>query len=115
MTTFAVDGIFSVGFLVFLQALLEISAMIIGLTFCFVCMCREISNHPEAYVRRSAIFAASRILIALHPSFIATALSGGDHEISRQLDWIRNWALHVAEADSDYECTVVCLMSTLAI
>lgn len=68
---------------------------------------REISNHPEAYVRRSAIFAASRILISLHPSFIATALSGGDHEISRQLDWIRNWALHVAEVDSDYECSVM--------
>jgi len=68
---------------------------------------REISNHPEAYVRRSALFAASRILIALHPSFIATALSGGDHEISRQLEWIRNWALHVAEVDSDYECSVM--------
>jgi hypothetical protein len=74
------------------------------------CMCREISNHPEAYVRRSALFAASRILIALHPSFIATALSGGDHEISRQLEWIRNWALHVAEVDSDYECSVVCVL-----
>lgn len=68
---------------------------------------REISNHPEAYVRRSALFAASRILVALHPSFIATALSGGDHDISRQLEWIRNWALHVAEVDSDYECSMM--------
>ncbi|KAH9324964.1 hypothetical protein KI387_005142, partial [Taxus chinensis] len=66
---------------------------------------REISNHPEAYVRRSSLFAASRILIALHPSFIATSLSGGDAEIGRGLEWIRTWALHVAEVDSDFECS----------
>ncbi|XP_059066178.1 uncharacterized protein LOC131857531 [Cryptomeria japonica] len=68
---------------------------------------REISNHPEAYVRISALFAASRILISLHPSFIAASLSGGDAQIAKGLEWIRNWALRVAEVDSDFECSAM--------
>ncbi|KAH9331184.1 hypothetical protein KI387_003292, partial [Taxus chinensis] len=56
----------------------------------------EISNHPEAYVRRSSLFSASRILIALHPSFIAKSLSGGDAEIAKGLEWIHTWDLRVA-------------------
>eukprot|EP01018_Ginkgo_biloba_P023895 Gb_35463 [translate_table: standard] len=70
---------------------------------------REISSHPEAYVRRSTLFAASRILIALHPSLVAAALSGGDHQIARGLEWIRNWALHVANDDSDIECSTMAM------
>ncbi|CAK9172583.1 unnamed protein product [Ilex paraguariensis] len=65
---------------------------------------REISHHVEAYVRRSVLFAASCILVALHPSYIASALVEGKFEISKGLEWIRMWALHVAESDTDREC-----------
>ncbi|KAF9615848.1 hypothetical protein IFM89_026736 [Coptis chinensis] len=65
---------------------------------------REVSHHAEAYVRRSVIFAASCVLIALHPSSVATALLEGNPEISKGLEWIRTWSLHVAESDTDTEC-----------
>nr|XP_010912892.1 telomere length regulation protein TEL2 homolog [Elaeis guineensis] len=66
---------------------------------------REVSHHAEAYVRRSVLFAASCILVALHPSYVASALIEGNQEISVGLEWIRTWALHVAEADPDTECS----------
>ncbi|KAL5717818.1 hypothetical protein ACHQM5_010781 [Ranunculus cassubicifolius] len=66
---------------------------------------REVSHHAEAYVRRSVLFAASCILIALHPSFVASALAEGNSEISNGLEWIRTWALHIAESDTDNECS----------
>ncbi|XP_038986826.1 telomere length regulation protein TEL2 homolog [Phoenix dactylifera] len=66
---------------------------------------REVSRHAEAYVRRSVVFAASCILVALHPSYVASALIEGNQEISVGLEWIRTWALHVAEADPDTECS----------
>ncbi|KAL9225128.1 hypothetical protein vseg_001086 [Gypsophila vaccaria] len=65
---------------------------------------REVCRHKEAYVRRSALFAASCTLIALHPSFIASALIEGNHDISRGLEWVRTWALQIAESDTDREC-----------
>lgn len=65
---------------------------------------KKISNHPEAYVRRATLYAASRIMVSLHPSHVATALNVGDFEIAGGLDWIRAWALQVAENDSDAEC-----------
>lgn len=68
---------------------------------------REISNHPEAYVRRSVLFTASCILVALHPSFVASAVAEGNIEISEGLDWIRRWALKVAESDTDRDCHTV--------
>lgn len=70
-------------------------------------LCREIFNHAEAYVRKSALFAASCILVALHPSFVASALADGNQDISRGLDWIRTWALHVVESDPDNELSTV--------
>ncbi|KAG8071319.1 hypothetical protein GUJ93_ZPchr0006g44720 [Zizania palustris] len=66
---------------------------------------RNVSQHAEAYVRRSVLFAASCILIALHPSYVASSLIEGYQDISTGLEWIRTWALHVAETDPDTECT----------
>uniref|UniRef100_A0A0D9V8N6 Uncharacterized protein n=1 Tax=Leersia perrieri TaxID=77586 RepID=A0A0D9V8N6_9ORYZ len=66
---------------------------------------RAVSQHPEAYVRRSVLFAASCILIALHPLYVASALIEGNQDVSTGLEWIRTWALHVAETDPDTECT----------
>ncbi|KAL6634056.1 hypothetical protein ACP70R_026727 [Stipagrostis hirtigluma subsp. patula] len=66
---------------------------------------RDISQHAEAYVRRSVLFAASCILISLHPSYVASSLIEGNQDISTGLEWIRTWALQVAEADPDTECT----------
>ncbi|TVU29397.1 hypothetical protein EJB05_20961 [Eragrostis curvula] len=66
---------------------------------------RDVSQHAEAYVRRSVLFAASCILISLHPSYVASSLIEGNREISIGLEWIRTWALQVAEADPDTECS----------
>ncbi|XP_019175514.1 PREDICTED: telomere length regulation protein TEL2 homolog [Ipomoea nil] len=65
---------------------------------------REVSYHKEAYVRRSVLFAASCILISLHPSFITSALTEGNADILKGLEWVRTWALNVAESDTDREC-----------
>ncbi|KAL5997293.1 hypothetical protein ACLOJK_008223 [Asimina triloba] len=70
---------------------------------------RAISHHKEPYVRRSALFTASCILIALHPSYVASALVEGNQEISRGLEWMRTWALHVAESDPDAECSTLAM------
>ncbi|XP_052182817.1 uncharacterized protein LOC127795278 isoform X3 [Diospyros lotus] len=73
---------------------------------------REICHHAEAYIRRSVLFAASCILLALHPSFVASSLMERNHEISKGLEWVRSWALHVAESDTDRDCytlAVTCL------
>lgn len=68
---------------------------------------REISHHAEAYVRRSVLFTASCVLLALHPSFVASSLVEGNIEISEGLDWIHKWALKVAESDTNRECHTV--------
>ncbi|KAK8586451.1 hypothetical protein V6N13_010043 [Hibiscus sabdariffa] len=65
---------------------------------------REVSQHKEAYVRRAVLFSASCVLVALHPSSIASSLVEGNIEISEGLEWIRTWALHVADSDTDREC-----------
>ncbi|CAL5358120.1 unnamed protein product [Camellia sinensis] len=73
---------------------------------------REICHHAEAYVRRSVLFAASCILVALHPSYVASSFIEGSPEISKGLEWVRTWALCVAESDTDRECytlVVTCL------
>lgn len=69
--------------------------------------CREVCQHKEAYVRRAVLFSAACILIALHPTFIATSMLEGNADISAGLDWIRTWALEVAESDTDRECYMV--------
>lgn len=58
-------------------------------------------------MRRSVLFAAACIVIALHPTFIASALLEGNVDISAGLEWIRTWALEVAESDIDRECYMV--------
>ncbi|KAL3649936.1 hypothetical protein CASFOL_006339 [Castilleja foliolosa] len=65
---------------------------------------REISQHAEAYVRRSVLFAASCVLLALHPSYVASAVVEGNSEISQGLEWVRAFALRVAESDTDNDC-----------
>ncbi|KAK7411048.1 hypothetical protein VNO78_02399 [Psophocarpus tetragonolobus] len=65
---------------------------------------REVCHHQEAYVRRAVLFAAACVLVALHPTYISTALLEGNVEISTGLEWIRTWALDVAESDTDKEC-----------
>ncbi|GFP88825.1 telomere length regulation protein tel2 homolog [Phtheirospermum japonicum] len=64
----------------------------------------EISQHAEAYVRRSVLFAASCVLLALHPSYVASAVVEGNSEISQGLEWVRAFALQVAESDIDKDC-----------
>ncbi|OVA20501.1 Telomere length regulation protein [Macleaya cordata] len=70
---------------------------------------REVSHHAEAYVRRSVLFAASCILIALHPSNVASALVEGNPGICQGLEWIRTWSLQVAESDTDTECSTMAM------
>ncbi|XVF54627.1 hypothetical protein PTKIN_Ptkin05aG0196600 [Pterospermum kingtungense] len=65
---------------------------------------REVCHHKEAYVRRAVLFAASCVLVALHPSYIASSLVEGNLEIAEGLEWIRIWALQVADSDTDREC-----------
>lgn len=75
-------------------------------------VCRGISHHAEMYVKRSVIFTASCILAALHPSYVASALVEGNHDICRGLEWVRTWALHIAESDPDTECSTVRTVET---
>ncbi|KAL7139542.1 hypothetical protein ABFS83_09G059400 [Erythranthe nasuta] len=70
---------------------------------------REIFQHAEAYVRRSVLFAASCVLMALHPSYVASAVVEGNIGISEGLEWIRTWALLVAESDTDSECSTLAM------
>ncbi|XP_074344704.1 uncharacterized protein LOC141683837 isoform X2 [Apium graveolens] len=65
---------------------------------------RTLCHHVESYVRRSVLFAASCIVVALHPSYVASALVEGNSDFSKGLEWIRTWALHVAESDTDRDC-----------
>ena len=48
------------------------------------------------------MYAASRVMISLHPSHIMNSA-----EILGGLDWIRAWALKVMDEDSDTECSSV--------
>ena len=73
----------------------------------FFILHREISHHIEPYVRRSVLFAASCILVAIHPTHVASALMAGNTEIPRGLEWIRTWAHDIAESDTDRECYMV--------
>ncbi|KAG6683870.1 hypothetical protein I3843_12G034800 [Carya illinoinensis] len=70
---------------------------------------REVSHHKEAYVRRAVLFAASCILVALHPSYVASSLVEGNLEVSKGLEWVRIWALHVVESDTDRECYMMAM------
>ncbi|XP_050221935.1 uncharacterized protein LOC126672076 [Mercurialis annua] len=70
---------------------------------------RDICNHKEAYVRRAVLFAASCILKSLHPSYVASALTEGNLELSKGLEWIRSWALNIVETDVDKECYMMAM------
>ncbi|KAL8142000.1 hypothetical protein V2J09_015032 [Rumex salicifolius] len=65
---------------------------------------RSVCHHKEAFVRKSVLFAASCTLMALHPSYVATALTEGNQEVLRGLEWIRTRALDITESDTDREC-----------
>ncbi|XP_023732720.1 uncharacterized protein LOC111880521 [Lactuca sativa] len=70
---------------------------------------RDISRHVEAYVRKSVLFAASCILVAVNPAYVASALVEGSSEMSRGLEWVRTWAISVAESDTDKECYMMAM------
>ncbi|CAA0385055.1 unnamed protein product [Arabidopsis thaliana] len=70
---------------------------------------REVCNHPEAYVRRAVLFAASSVLVSLHPSYIVSTLVEGNLDLSRALEWIRTWALQIADSDIDRDCYTMAL------
>lgn len=79
-----------------------------GFLNCKISMsCSEVCHHKEAYVRRAVLFAASCILVAIHPSYIVSSLLEGNVEISEGLEWVRTWSLHVADSDPDRECYMV--------
>lgn len=69
----------------------------------------EVCHHKEAYVRRAVLFAASCILVAIHPSYIVSSLLEGNVEISEGLEWVRTWSLHVADYDPDRECYMMAM------
>ncbi|EPS65913.1 hypothetical protein M569_08863, partial [Genlisea aurea] len=64
---------------------------------------REICHHAEAYVRRSVLFAALCVVSALHPAYVASAVEGSG-EICEGLEWIRSYALQMADSETDREC-----------
>lgn len=68
---------------------------------------RKVCNHNEAYVRKAVLFAASCLLSSLHPTYVANSLSEGNLDVSEGLEWVRMWAIHVAETDTDRECYTV--------
>ncbi|CAN1239616.1 Telomere length regulation protein TEL2 homolog [Linum grandiflorum] len=70
---------------------------------------REICGHKEAYVRKSVLFAASSILVSLHPSFVASSITTGNGEVASGLEWIRTWAIGVTESDADRECYMMAM------
>jgi telomere length regulation protein len=70
-------------------------------------ICRAVANHPEAYVRRAALFAASRVIVALHPSQVVMAITSTDSNITSGLEWVREWALGIANNDPDSDCATV--------
>lgn len=77
-----------------------------------VIWCRDLCHHKEAYVRRAVLFTASCVLVSLHPSYVASSLIEGNSEISQGLEWIRTWAIHIADSDTDRECYTVSFSST---
>ncbi|KAJ9163853.1 hypothetical protein P3X46_023481 [Hevea brasiliensis] len=70
---------------------------------------REICHHKEVYVRKAVLFAASSILVSLHPSYVASAITEGNLEVSKGLEWIRLWALDIVESDVDKECYMMAM------
>ncbi|KAI3688672.1 hypothetical protein L2E82_46425 [Cichorium intybus] len=70
---------------------------------------RDISRHAEAYVRKSVLYAASCVLLAVNPTYVASALIEGSSEMARGLEWVRTWALTVAESDTDKECYMMAM------
>ena len=64
-------------------------------------ICRPVANHPEAYIRRAALYVASQVIVALHPSQVVTAITGTDSSIALGLEWVCEWALGIANNDPD--------------
>ncbi|KAG0631011.1 hypothetical protein M758_1G220500 [Ceratodon purpureus] len=79
-------------------------AVVLGANLLELLRSRAVANHPEAYVRRAALYAASRVIVALHPSQVATAITGTDSSITSGLEWVREWALGLANNDPDSDC-----------
>ncbi|CAM6043737.1 unnamed protein product [Sphagnum compactum] len=95
---------------VFMECLLlQPEAAVLGVALLDLLHSRGISKHEEAYVRRAALYAASQVIQSLHPSQVASAVTGGDETIAKGLDWIREWALGIAENDVDSETSTMAI------
>ncbi|KAJ7516652.1 hypothetical protein O6H91_22G066200 [Diphasiastrum complanatum] len=88
---------------------LQPEAPVLGAAVLDMLRSQAIANHLESYVRRSALYAATRVIISLHPSAVVNALKGGDAVLVSGLEWIREWALHIADHDTDTECSMMAM------
>ena len=55
-------------------------------------------------MRQAALGAACEVMLALPPAYVGAALGGGDAAVASGLEYIREWALLVADGDSDEDC-----------
>ena len=62
-------------------------------------------------MRRAALYAASRVIVSLHPSQVVSAVTATDSSLAAGLEWIREWALGLANNDPDGDCSTVCFAS----
>ncbi|CAM6129063.1 unnamed protein product [Calypogeia fissa] len=82
-------------------------ASILGAGLLEMLRSREISSHSETFVRRTALFAASRVLVALHPSDVGASLTAGVSSLVSNLEWVREWALDISMNDVDADCSMM--------
>ncbi|KAL2643512.1 hypothetical protein R1flu_011099 [Riccia fluitans] len=88
---------------------LQPEAALLGSSLLDLLRSRQISFHKEPFVRRAALYAASCVMGALNPTDVVSSLTGGVGNMTNNLEWIREWALDVANNDSDKECSVVAM------
>ncbi|KAK9822493.1 hypothetical protein WJX81_003452 [Elliptochloris bilobata] len=72
----------------------------------------SVHAHPQPFVRRSALVAASQVVGALPSARLAGALAGGpggesDLGLLTRLEWLRGWAARAAQADEDGHCRLL--------
>ncbi|XP_024364658.1 uncharacterized protein [Physcomitrium patens] len=82
-------------------------AVVLGINLLDLLRSRAVANHREAYVRRAALYAASRVIVALHPSQVVDAIVGTDSSIASGLGWVREWALGIANNETDSDCATL--------
>ncbi|KAL3696884.1 hypothetical protein R1sor_010960 [Riccia sorocarpa] len=88
---------------------LQPEAALLGAALLDLLRSRQISLHNEPFVRRAALYGASCVMGALHPTDVVSSLFGGVGNMANNLEWVREWALDVANNDSDQECSMVAM------